>query len=53
MLHLIGVAVGAFADSSFSSAGTTVFTRHKHTWLDLPDEMHVFVDAPPQRRQTH
>ena len=53
MPHLIGVAVGAFADSFFPQPEQSVFTRHKRTWLDLPDEMHVFVDAPPQRRQTH
>jgi hypothetical protein len=51
MPHLIGVAVGAFADPSFPSPQQSVWTRDKHCWISLPSEMVQFevtrAAAPP------
>jgi hypothetical protein len=49
--HLIGVAVGAFADPSFPQPQQSVWTNNKHAWLCLPQDMHVFAGTPPAREQ--
>jgi len=46
MPHLIGVAVGAFADPSFPQPEQSVFTTSKHAWVDLPGEMRTFATMP-------
>jgi hypothetical protein len=47
MPHLIGVAVGAFADPSFPMPEQAVFTSDKHDWLDLPEEITAWPVLPP------
>ena len=49
MPHLIGVAVGAFADPKFPQPEQSVWTDDKHAWLTLPDEMRQFAALPPPR----
>lgn len=34
--HLVGVAIGAFADPSSSAPDQSVWTKDKHAWLSLP-----------------
>ncbi|MEO9131191.1 MAG: GFA family protein [Sphingomonas sp.] len=45
--HLIGVAVGAFADPGFPMPEQAAFTAEKHHWLDLPDGMKTWPGPPP------
>ncbi len=47
--NLIGVALGAFADPSFPRPQQSVWTKHKHPWLTLPDEIGCFDVSPPSR----
>jgi len=48
MPHLIGVAVGAFADPSFPQPEQSVWTDEKHAWIGLPDDMRTFaLTSPP------
>jgi len=47
MPHLIGVAVGAFADPGFPMPEQAVFTSEKHHWLDLTEEMAAWPGLPP------
>lgn len=49
MPHLIGVAVGAFGDPDFLQPEQSVWTKHKHAWLTLPDGMPAFEVNPPPR----
>ena len=49
--HLIGVAVGAFADPSFPQPQQSVWTDNKHVWLCLPEDMHVFTATTATREQ--
>jgi hypothetical protein len=49
MPRLIGVAVGAFGDPDFPQPEHSVWTKDKHTWLTLPDEMLAFEINPPPR----
>jgi hypothetical protein len=49
--HLVGVAVGAFADPSFPQPQQSVWTDNKHAWLCLPEDMHVFAATPPAHEQ--
>ena len=47
---LIGVAVGAFADPQFPPPEQSVWTKDKHVWLSLPDDMQTFEVNPPAHR---
>jgi len=48
MPHLIGVAVGAFADPAFPPPEQSVWTDEKHAWISLPDGMRTFaIMSPP------
>jgi hypothetical protein len=49
MPHLVGVAVGAFAEPGFPRPEQAVWTRDKHAWLTLPDEVSAFDMNPPHR----
>jgi hypothetical protein len=49
MPHLIGVAVGAFADPSFPQPEQSVWTNDKHAWLSLPGDIRTFPTMPPPR----
>jgi hypothetical protein len=49
--HLIGVAVGAFADPAFPAPQQSVWTHRKHAWLDLPDDVQVVAATQPPREQ--
>lgn len=49
MPHLIGVAVGAFADPSFPQPEQSVWSKDKHHWLTLPDDMTMHEMLPPPR----
>jgi hypothetical protein len=49
MPHLVGVAVGAFADPSFPQPEQSVWTNDKHTWLSLPGDIRTFAAMPPPR----
>lgn len=46
MPHLIGVAVGAFADPTFPKPQQAVYLKHKHAWCVLPDEIVAFDERP-------
>jgi hypothetical protein len=46
---LIGVAVGAFADPRFPRPQQSVWTKDKHRWLSLPDDMATYKRNPPKR----
>jgi hypothetical protein len=50
--HLIGVAVGAFADPSFPPPQQSVSTDNKHAWLCLPDDVQVIAALRPPREQS-
>lgn len=47
---LVGVAVGAFADPGFARPHQSVWTKDKHAWLHLPDDIPAFDATPPPRR---
>lgn len=47
---VIGVALGAFGDPSFPQPEQSVWTEHKHSWLDLPDDVRVFTSNVPGMR---
>ena len=47
--HLIGVAMGAFADPDFSVPEQSVATAEKHRWVVLPDDVLQFADYPPPK----
>jgi len=49
MPHLVGVAVGAFADPKFPAPEQSVWTKDKHAWVDLPGGMPAFETNPPPR----
>src|SRR5215475_13929627 len=49
MPHLIGIAVGAFADPSFPRPEQSVWSKDRHHWLDLPSDMTMFDVLPPPR----
>lgn len=49
MPDLTGVAVGAFADPDFPRPQQAVWTRDRHAWLDLPDDLPAFATSPPPR----
>jgi len=44
--HLVGVALGAFADPTFARPQQSVWTKDKHTWLELPHDMPTFAENP-------
>lgn len=46
----IGVAVGAFADPSFPRPEQSVWTKDKHLWLDLPEDVRTYDLMPPPRK---
>jgi hypothetical protein len=35
--HLFGVAAGAFADPAIPVPEQSVWTRHRHAWVNLPE----------------
>jgi hypothetical protein len=49
---LIGVALGAFADPSFPRPEQSVWTKDKHEWLGLPEDMAAFTVNPPPHGST-
>jgi len=49
MPDLVGVALGAFADPSFPRPDQSVWTRDKHGWIVLPEDMAMFESSPPKR----
>lgn len=49
---LIGLAVGAFAESDFPRPEQSVWMKDSHTWLDLPEGMACFEMNPPPRTPT-
>jgi hypothetical protein len=46
MPHLIGVVVGAFGDPDFPRPDQTVWTKDRHRWLDLPEDLPRFEVNP-------
>jgi hypothetical protein len=46
MPHLIGVAVGAFADPSFPMPAQAVWASARHEWLTLPATMPTHAANP-------
>ncbi len=48
MPHLIGVAVGAFADPDFPQPEQSVWTDEKHAWISLPDDMRTYAITSPR-----
>lgn len=49
MPHVVGVALGAFADPDFQPPIQSVWTKDKHRWLSLPGTMTCFDVAPTAR----
>ena len=49
MPHLVGVAVGAFADPAFSMPEQSVWTKDKHGWVTLPAGVRVYEVGTPDR----
>lgn len=49
MPDLVGVAVGAFGDASFPQPGQSVWTKDKHAWISLPEDIATFASNPPPR----
>jgi len=49
MPDLVGVALGAFADPSFPRPDQSVWTRDRHGWIVLPEDMAMFGSSPPKR----
>ena len=49
MPDLLGVALGAFADASFPQPEQSVWTKDKHAWISLPEDMATFESNPPPR----
>ncbi|HZR81622.1 MAG TPA: GFA family protein [Candidatus Binatia bacterium] len=47
MPDLVGVAVGAFADPTFPQPEQSVWTREKHPWIRLPQDVAAFELSPP------
>lgn len=47
---LIGIAIGGFADPDFPPPQQSVWTRDKHRWLALPEDLPAFECNPPPRR---
>jgi len=43
------VAVGAFADPTFPRPEQSVWTKDKHAWLGLPEDVATFESSPPPR----
>jgi len=43
---LAGVAVGCFADPDFTPPQRAVWTDKQHHWVQFPDEMNTFPEAP-------
>jgi hypothetical protein len=52
MSHLIGVAVGAFADPTFPMPKQAVWASNRHEWLALPDEMPAHAENPVRPKPT-
>jgi hypothetical protein len=50
MPHLIGIAVGAFADPNFPQPEQSVWTEDKHVWISLPRHMRTFTTNSPPRQ---
>lgn len=46
MPHLVGVAVGSFADPDFPMPAQAVWAEDRHRWLELPAEMPVHARNP-------
>lgn len=49
MPHLVGVAVGAFADPSFPRPEQAVWMKDRHAWLEMPEGMPCYEVNPPPR----
>jgi hypothetical protein len=49
MPNIVGVALGAFADPKFPQPTQSVWTRDKHVWLAIPDDMTEFEVNPAPR----
>lgn len=47
--ELVGVALGTFADPSFAPPVQSVWTKDRHSWLQLPHNLAVFDENPPRR----
>jgi hypothetical protein len=41
----IGIALGSFADASFAAPARSVWTEHKHHWVELPPGIPAFPQA--------
>ena len=49
MPHLVGVAVGAFADPDFPMPEQAVWTEEMHSWIRLPEAMAAYARNPPPK----
>jgi hypothetical protein len=47
--QVVGVALGAFADPRFPQPTQSVWTRDKHLWLVIPDDVTKFEANPTLR----
>jgi hypothetical protein len=45
MPHLVGVAVGAFADPGFPAPEQQVWTSERHCWLEIPSGIASFAEG--------
>lgn len=46
MPELVGVALGAFADPGFPRPEQSVWTKDKHAWVALPEDVAAFESGP-------
>ena len=49
MPHLVGVAVGAFADPDFPMPEQAVWTGDMHSWIRLPEAVPAYSRNPPSK----
>lgn len=49
MPHLVGVAVGAFADPDFPMPAQAVWTEAMHRWIRFPEAMPAYPGNPPPK----
>jgi hypothetical protein len=51
MPHLVGVAVGAFADPDFPMPTQSVWAAEKHGWLSFPASVETYERNPPPKQK--
>ena len=42
----VGIAGGCFADGSFPSPTISIYEKHRHKWISVPEEIPCFMESP-------